>query len=162
MNVGVFIPSDARSSIERVEVDAEDADAMRTRIGGSYRSIRMTSPPALMFMTDGTLGHLELNHRATYVMWMHARTFIYSRVVCGDVLITGTQDDLGRVRDIPDALYEILVRKGKYRVEVLLDPTSPWVTNESVFESWDAAYEHAFLVHRSFRRIVHEMRVVRV
>lgn len=154
MITALFLPAEETQPVQKVEIDAEDVDAMQQIVGGRFQALNLVRPPASLFLNDsGNIDGLPVNRRATYLLWLHAKAHLGQTVIGGDALLTGMPDGRGNTKSMPAELETLLCNTEAYHVEVLPDKHGPWVADMLRFTEWADAYEYALMIPRLFGRI---------
>lgn len=143
MPTGIVIPVDEAEPIFRTEID-HFTDYQRV-IGGYFQVIDLVNPEASLYVDEeGKLKHLEMNRRATMLMWIHNPAFVHRDVVTGPALIVGPPNAEGETQSVPQELDDLLFDTLSYKVEVqTLDNPDTWNTNQRRFTEWTEAYNAA-------------------
>jgi hypothetical protein len=130
-------------------------------LGGRFHVFSTSTPPASLFYNDEwNVNGLELNRRASYLLWLHAKHYRASAVIGGDALLTGPADGRGITKPVPDDMVSLLLETESYAVEFLNNPQSPYIRDMLTFTEWPDAYEYALTLVRRFMHLT-DVRVVR-
>lgn len=160
MITAIQIPYDENSPLKRVEIDAEDYEALSGSVGGSYEVLNLGTPPASIVSNEGLmLWELPYNTRATLLLWLHAKAIRGRHHVNGNALVTGMPDERGVLQSVPDELMKLLMETGTYYVERLHRLDGPWARYERVFTDWAEAYNFAIVQEESYA-VIQDTRVV--
>lgn len=137
---GIVIPVDEEAPIFRKELN--DFTDYQAAIGGYFQVIDLSNPEASLYVDEeGKVKHLEMNRRATLLMWLHNPAFRGRDVVCGQALLIGPADDEGETQGVPQALDDLLFDTLSYRVEVqTVDSADAWNGNQARYNNWVDAY----------------------
>lgn len=140
MPIGIVIPVDEIEPIFRTEL-AHFTDYQKV-IGGYFQVIDLTNPEASLYVDEeGKLKHLQMNRRATMLMWIHNPAFMHRDIVTGPALIVGPPDKEGETQNVPQELDDLLFDTLSYKVEVqTIDNGEAWNSNQRRYSEWPEAY----------------------
>jgi hypothetical protein len=159
MPSGIVIPVSESEPIVRRDF-GEFTDYQEV-IGGYFQPVELLTPEATIYVDDeGKLKGLEVNRRATLLVWMHNPAFRERDVICGPAVLIGAPDDEGDTQDVPQSLDDLLFDTLAYKVEVqTVDNKDAWNTNSKRYTDWVEAYNAALRLAASWMA-VEQVRVV--
>ncbi|MFC8008972.1 DUF3846 domain-containing protein [Streptomyces cinereoruber] len=154
MITGILIPHDDEQPIKVVQVDAEDVPTMQGIVEGSFEVHNFDAPAGSIFSNDeAMLWSLPHNHRATILLWQHAKELRGHVYIAGNALLAGMPDGRGCTKSAPAELVKLLTETQSYRVELLHDPKGAWRPDRTPFDNWVDAYNHALITERTFATV---------
>ncbi|MFF2534471.1 DUF3846 domain-containing protein [Streptomyces cyaneofuscatus] len=154
MITGILLPCEEEQPIKLIEFDAENPTTIREMVGGTFEAFNLDTPSASILANDkAMLWSLPFNHRATVLLWLHAKGLRGQAYVSGDAVLTGVRDKRGRTKSVPDELATLLLDTESYGVEFLHRPDGPWSRRGTTFTDWFDAYNYAIVREASFATI---------
>ncbi|NBM14963.1 DUF3846 domain-containing protein [Streptomyces sp. GC420] len=161
MITGILLPCAEEQPIQRVEFDAENEKVIQEMVGGTFEAFNLDEPPASILANDeAMLWSLPFNHRATVLLWQHAKGLRGQAYISGDAILTGAPDKRGFTKSVPSQLIELLLDTETYGVEFLHHPNGPWSRKAITFTDWFEAYNYA-IIHEETFAAVRGARVIR-
>lgn len=162
MITGILLPCEEEQPVKRVEFDAENHTTIQEMVGGTFEAFNLDEPPASILANDEVmLWSLPFNHRATVLLWQHAKGLRGKAYISGDAVLTGMPDGRGRTKSVPQQLIELLLETKSYAVEFLHHPDGPWSRKGVPFDNWFDAYNYA-IIHEETFATVRNARVIGV
>lgn len=151
---GILLPCEEEQPIKRIEFDAENHTTIQEMVGGTFEAFNLDTPPASILANDeAMLWSLPFNHRATVLLWLHAKGLRGQLYISGDAILTGAPDGRGRTKSVPGELATLLLDTESYGVEFLHRPDGPWSRRGTTFIDWFDAYNYAIVREASFATI---------
>ncbi|WP_216587788.1 DUF3846 domain-containing protein [Streptomyces brasiliscabiei] len=161
MITGILFPCDEEQPIKRIEFDAENHTTIQEMVEGSFEAFNLDTPPASIMANDeAMLYSLPFNHRATVLLWQHAKGLRGKAYITGNAVLTGAPDGRGFTKSVPSELIELLLETETYGVEFLHRPDGPWSRKSITFTDWFDAYNYA-IIHEETYATVRNARVIR-
>lgn len=154
----IAIPADPAQPLRRVEIDhADRLGALR----GNVQVLDLHGPSASLYLSEeGKLRELELNARATGLLWVHNSQFRGADYIAGDAFLLGPVDRDGDDTTVPhEYLRLLLTESGQFRVEAQAPGSVEWRATGLVEGTVFAAYARA-LTHLTGNPLVEQVRVV--
>jgi uncharacterized protein DUF3846 len=156
----IVIPVNPKEPIRLEEIDRTDLSAYRRLVNGSLEVINLDRPAAsLYFNGEGKFVGFPVNARATTLLWAHNSAFRGRDVIVGPAFIVGPVNRLGDDKTVPQDLIDLLLHTKRYRVQVMIDDSGRWSSNDEVFTEWFEAYIYGVQMARRWTP-VKEVRVV--
>lgn len=142
---GILVHADETKPAEQVEFEQGDLKAMQRYVGGYIQMVEAFRPDCTFVMNEeGKVHGLDLNRRATLLLWTHHAEFRGQDVLNGDVLLIGPPDEKsGETQSVPDELVELLFNTEQYRYLVKTIGEEGWHKNGVTYDDWVAAYNGA-------------------
>ncbi|WP_431774550.1 DUF3846 domain-containing protein [Streptomyces cucumeris] len=151
---GILLPCAEEQPIKRVEFDAENPPTVQEMVGGKYEAFNLDEPPASILANDeAMLWSLPFNHRATVLLWQHAKGLRGQAYISGDAILTGMPDGRGFTKSVPQQLVQLLLETETYGVEFLHHPDGPWSRKSLTFTDWFEAYNYAIIHEETFATV---------
>lgn len=156
---GIVIPVDESQPIYPVTIERGDYQAYQKYVGGNFDVVNFAD--ATYFVHDeGKVIGLDLNRRATLLLWLLDSRWRGRDVINGHAVLVGQPDDEGDTMSVPEALYDLLLNTEGYRVEVQTG-TPKWDSNRIVYDDpFEAANAGLSLAERWL--LVTDVRIVAV
>ena len=90
MITAIVIPADFNTNISRVELEPTMVEGYQSLVGGWLERVELHHPEASMYLNEeGKIHNLELNRRASALLWVHNPTYAGRDVIAGDAFIGG-------------------------------------------------------------------------
>jgi hypothetical protein len=138
---GILIPADGLREIELVDIDQDDYKSIQQHVGGPFEMTELLRPEASLWSNEeGKIHDLELNRRATLMLWVHRTEFREADYIVGDVLVLGPADKAGRTMGAPEELVNLLFHTEQYRYLVQVTNDDTWNGNGVTYDNWVDAY----------------------
>jgi uncharacterized protein DUF3846 len=140
----IVIPADPREPIRLEQFAADDLAAKQRLVGGYIEVVRLSYPPALLYMNEeGKLRGLPSNARATALWWVHDIRFLGQDHIQGDAFVLGPPSTDGESISAPDDLVQLLTQTPSYTTQARTRDESTWNGNGQVYDDWFATYTDA-------------------
>ncbi|GAA3322680.1 DUF3846 domain-containing protein [Paeniglutamicibacter sulfureus] len=108
---GIFFPAGEQYDIEVRKY--EKLIDYQGDVDGLIEASDIARPDATIFSNEeGLLRRLDINRRASLVLWLHNSRNRGHTALRGDVVIIGRPDADGATQDVPDELIELLFNTG--------------------------------------------------
>ncbi|MEU6225037.1 DUF3846 domain-containing protein [Streptomyces sp. NPDC047042] len=154
MITGILLPHKEEQPLKRIEFDAENHTAIQEMVEGSFEAFNLDAPPASILANDGAMLYsLPFNHRATVLLWQHAKGLRGKAYITGDAVLTGMPDGRGYTKSVPEELVTLLLDTETYAVEFLHDPNGSWLRRAQTFTDWFDAYNYAIIHEETFATV---------
>lgn len=158
MSTGVIIPADPTQEPQAVSV--RGLRDMQAAVGGYIEAVELEHPLFIMLVNEeGLVQNLPVNTRATAMVVVHGGLDQTAGYVAGDVLLVGPTNRLGYFTSVPKELYDILLVRERFDIEVITDDANAITTIEHGFKSWTAAYEAAVRLAQEYDTYEFKVRV---
>lgn len=158
---GIYIPMDESENLEIRQYDG--LSAYQRDVDGNIEATDFVRPEATIFSNEeALLIGLDINRRASLLLWLHNSRYRGHSALRGNVVIIGRPDDDGNTQSVPDELVELLFNTKYFKYQVTtIDSPEVWCGNQVTFHDWVDAYNSA-LVKASRWALVEEVRVLPV
>lgn len=159
MPVGILIPVSEAEPI--VRQDFRGLEDYQAAVGGNIEAIDFVNPAASFFVNEeGKLIRLEMNRRATLMLWLHNPAFRGQDVIMGPAVLIGQPDSEGDTTDAPQELDDLIFDTISYRVmvETIGEPDN-WVGNQARYDNWVDAYNAALSLAERWT-LVNQVKVI--
>lgn len=131
---GLLIPSGEDPIEERTVASLPD---YREAVGGWIEAIDLPDVGITIYVNEeGLLRQLPFNPRATFLWWYHQAEARQQTMLVGNALVVGLPDRSGESTDVPDAVAELFLRPGLWRVEVQTTDGRIWFRNQMTYQDY--------------------------
>ena len=144
MPVGILIPANINEPLTVVHFDR--VDEFQRDVGGYIETLMLPTPAEtaaiLVVNKEGKLSgfDLDVNNRATLLLWVHNRAFVKHDEICGDAIVIGPTDEFGNFTGVPEKLLKLLTTNDPVQLDLGVSLLEPQTAVRGTFRTWVGAY----------------------